>query len=377
MPTISVIIPIYNVMNYLNFCIQSLVNQTFSDIEIICVDDCSTDNSNKIINEWIARDKRINLVKLKTNSGQSTARNAGLDFATGKYIYFIDADDWIATDYLESMLRMAEKSGSEMVINTDVLGVWDEEMRPLWRAALAEGEYWDNIKAINRKCYNVWSHFYKREFLERNGLRFPDGYIYEDSYFYHLVLSCLRRTFVFQGPAYYYRQRPGSTMDTVSHNPTLLRIQDLLLKFYKNNPHIDCTGIGSIDNRIVIKLSNDNQIREYRDFYKKNLPYILRRGFYIDDYEKFLLKCLFASANLAELQERISQNKRFSFLESATFFLLLLRNSKSTAQQKYFLFAKQLLWKSIKDYLNPYIPPHSKIRKAYRTLRNTIKRTRS
>ncbi|MDE7370406.1 MAG: glycosyltransferase, partial [Desulfovibrio sp.] len=118
MATISVIIPVYNVMDYLDCCLESVVNQTFSDIEIICVDDGSTDESKSIILKWMSRDNRISLISLDKNSGQSAARNAGLDVASGKYVYFIDSDDWIDPHYLEAMIAMAYKSDSEIVINT-------------------------------------------------------------------------------------------------------------------------------------------------------------------------------------------------------------------------------------------------------------------
>lgn len=377
MVTISVIIPIYNTMEYLDCCIKSVINQTFCDIEIICVDDCSTDDSKRIISEWMPRDKRINLVSLDKNSGLSAARNAGLDVASGKYVYFLDSDDWVDPHYLETMLMMAEKSGCQMVLNTNILGVYKNETKALWRTSLYDGEYWERVCTINKKYYNVFGWLFRRDFLTRNCLRFPEGYLFEDSYFYHLTLAYVDRIFAFQGPAYFYRQkRAGSIMATVNRNDAQLKISKLVLQFYRNNPNISCNGMVFLDNRIVLKLTSDEELRDFREFYKKNFPFFLQRDFCIDDYEKFLLKCLFASANLAELHERISQNKRFTLLESAMFFWIVLRNSKSAGQQKRLLFAKQLLWKSIKDYTNPYIAQDSKIRKAYRTLRNAIKRSR-
>lgn len=378
MATISVIIPVYNVVHYLDKCLDSVVNQTFQDLEIICVNDCSTDNSQEVIQKWMSWDTRIRLVSLDKNSGLSAARNAGLDVASGKYVYFLDSDDWIDPHYLETMLMMAEKSGSEMVLNTNILAVYEEELKAPWRAALYDGEYWERVCAVNKKCYNSVAWLFRRAFLTRNCLRYPEGYLFEDSYFYHLTLAYVDRIFAFQGPAYFYRQkRAGSIMAAVNRNDAQLKISKLVIQFYRDNPNIICNGIQFLDNRIVLKLTCDEEVRDFREFYMENFPFFLQRGFYIDDKEKFLLKCLFASTNLAELRERISLNKRFSFLESAMFFWLLLRNSRSSNQQKKLLFAKQLLWKSLKDYLNPYFSQDSQIRKVYRTLRTAIKRART
>lgn len=354
MATISVIIPIYNVMHYLDRCIMSVVNQTFSDIEIICVDDCSPDRSKDIVSQWKLCDKRISLVSLEKNRGLSGARNAGLDVASGKFVYFLDADDWIETNYLEAMHRMAEKSGCDMIINTNAQGVWEDEVKAVWATALPQGEYWDNISTINKKYYNVWGHLYKHDFLKRNGLRFSEGYIYEDSYFYHMALAQVDRIFAFQGPAYFYRkERAGSIISSINSNYPLLKICKLALQFYRNNPDISCNGIKFYDNRVILKLVSDEELRDFREFYKKNFPFFLQRGFYIDDYEKFLLKCLFASDNLSELQERISLNKNFSFIESATFFWLLLRYSRGSDQQKKSLYMKQIIMEIYKRLSKP------------------------
>ena len=118
---VSIIIPVYNVEQYLAQCLDSVINQTYKNIEIICVNDCSLDNSFKILDEYSKNDKRIKIINRENNGGLSAARNTGLDNASGKYIYFLDSDDWIDLDYIEKMLNAAIKNEVEVVLNTNII----------------------------------------------------------------------------------------------------------------------------------------------------------------------------------------------------------------------------------------------------------------
>ena len=115
MPKVSVIIPIYNTEKYLRKCLDSVCNQTLSDIEIICVNDCSTDNSLEILEEYASKDNRIKLIDFKENKGAAVARNAGIDEAKGEYIGFVDSDDFIDLDFYEKLYNKAVKSGADCV----------------------------------------------------------------------------------------------------------------------------------------------------------------------------------------------------------------------------------------------------------------------
>ncbi len=113
MAKVSVIVPVYNVEKYLEECIESLINQTLTDIEIICINDGSTDNSLKILEELQKKDNRIKIINQK-NSGVSSARNNGIENATGEYIGFVDSDDWIDSDYYEKLYNTAKKYNSDI-----------------------------------------------------------------------------------------------------------------------------------------------------------------------------------------------------------------------------------------------------------------------
>ena len=116
MPKLSIIIPVYNVEKYLRECLDSVVNQTLKDIEIICIDDCSTDSSLEILKEYASKDNRFILLEQEFNQGQGVARNEGIKIATGEYIGFVDPDDWIDLDMYESMYSKAKEFDTDIVI---------------------------------------------------------------------------------------------------------------------------------------------------------------------------------------------------------------------------------------------------------------------
>ena len=116
MPKISVIIPVYNVEKYLPKCLDSLINQTLSDIEIICINDCSTDNSLEILEEYASKDERIKIIDLKENQGAAAARNKGLEIAKGEYLGFVDPDDYVDLNFYEELYKKGTILNSSLSI---------------------------------------------------------------------------------------------------------------------------------------------------------------------------------------------------------------------------------------------------------------------
>lgn len=123
LPKVSVIVPVYNVEKYLSECLESLINQTLSDIEIICVNDGSTDDSRNVLERYAASDKRIAVVN-QTNKGLSAARNSGVKTARGRYLYFLDSDDFIDRNALEYLYQEAEKYRLD-ILYFDGVSVWE------------------------------------------------------------------------------------------------------------------------------------------------------------------------------------------------------------------------------------------------------------
>ena len=169
MPTISVIVPIYNTAAYLSRCIESLVNQTYSDLQIILIDDGSTDESGAIADEWQTKDPRIEVYH-QPNQGQSAARNAGLQHAKGEYIAFVDSDDYIDSNYFSTMLQAADDT-------TDCVQTG-------YRRVKQNGEM---IKTYRPKHFYQYTspcmRLYRRAFFDQHQLLVPEGMIYEDVVF--------------------------------------------------------------------------------------------------------------------------------------------------------------------------------------------------
>ena len=169
MPTISVIVPVYNTASYLSRCIESLVNQTYSDLQIILIDDGSTDSSGNIADEWQTKDPRIEVYH-QPNQGQSAARNAGLQHAKGEYIAFVDSDDYIDNNYFSTMLQAADDT-------TDCVQTGYRRI----------DSFGNTIRTyLPRHFYQYttpWGKIYRRAFLDKHQLRFPEGMIYEDVVF--------------------------------------------------------------------------------------------------------------------------------------------------------------------------------------------------
>ena len=153
---VSIIVPVYNVEKYVSRCLDSLISQTLKDIEIIVVNDASTDNSGKICDEYAKKDDRIKVLHQKVNKGQSNARNLALEFAQGEYIVFVDSDDWVKEDMCESMYNAAVESNAKMtifdykVVKKDVTeerkGFWGDEVTiESYFKYLTPGYLWNKI----------------------------------------------------------------------------------------------------------------------------------------------------------------------------------------------------------------------------------------
>lgn len=210
MPKVSIIVPVYNVEKYLERCLDSLVNQTLKDIEILLVDDGSTDNSLKICEKY-ASDGRIKIIK-QANAGQSAARNNALEIATGDYIGFVDSDDWVDTDFYEKLYNAAVENNADISMADFVRkGVKKHKIRLNLKASGIYNTTEEKFKianALKEGC--IWNKIYRWKIL--SDLRFVEGMYYEDGLFTLKALynSCTLVTVV--GTYYYYFQNPKSTV---------------------------------------------------------------------------------------------------------------------------------------------------------------------
>ena len=224
-PAVSVIIPIYMVEEYLRECLDSAVNQTLKNIEIICVDDGSPDHSVDIVNEYAAKYDNIVLVR-KENGGLSSARNAGLDVATGRYVYFLDSDDYIETDMFETLCRKADEEDLDIVY-FNAMPFFDSAQ--IKRSNQNYVDYYtrrhdypgvhtgQSMFAAMRKNYEflpaVWSQIFRRSMLEDNHIRFYHGILHEDNLFTFQCAVLAQRT-AYLNKEYYHRRMRGDSIVT-------------------------------------------------------------------------------------------------------------------------------------------------------------------
>ncbi len=216
MPKISVIIPVYNVEKYLAECLTSVVNQTFKDIEIICVNDGSTDNSPMILEEFAQKDSRIKIIN-QENQGLAAARNTGIEVATGEYITFVDSDDYVSTDLYADMQKYLP---AELICFNAKIFPMSEKYRALqnYIQCKFDGELPVEEKLILKTNVHVWNKVFKTSVIKENNIRFPKGLYFEDFPFVcEYMLSINSVKFVSEKEYYFYRQQPNSIMNNCSH----------------------------------------------------------------------------------------------------------------------------------------------------------------
>ena len=206
-PLISVVIPVFNSERFVIECVNSVLTRNTQDLEVIIVDDCSTDSSMKVL--ATLDDPRLRIVSFPENRGVSAARNFGLETARGKYVYFLDSDDWIDPDYLEAMLARAEARDLDVVVNSGVIEESSEGSLEKY-PKMEEGWYPSEVVA-NKISGVVWMRLYKRKFLRDNELYFPEELsASEDYYFTKLAGMVAGRTWLFSGPSCHHRLRENS-----------------------------------------------------------------------------------------------------------------------------------------------------------------------
>ena len=214
-PKISIIVPIYNVQQYLKKCIDSIIEQTFNDFELILVNDGSTDKSGIICDEYKKIDNRIKVIH-KENGGLSSARNAGIDIAKGKYIGFVDSDDYISKFMFQKLYENIIEYNADISICDYVEVFQDKEI--IYQEKIEKKKLiLSNIEALE-KIYKekgwlyvvAWNKLYKKELF--NDLRFPIGKVHEDEMIAHEILYKANKIIFIEDQLYYYLQRDNSIM---------------------------------------------------------------------------------------------------------------------------------------------------------------------
>ena len=244
---ISVILPVYNVEKYLHVCLNSVLNQTYQDFEIICIDDASTDSSLEILEYFAKKDSRVKIIKQDFNQGPGHSRNCGLNVAKGKYIFFLDGDDWIDFNTFEVLVKKAEDNNLDLLFFNEIN--FHEERREF---SMEGHSYNDSIINFDNNVFNhfdldkenffklsshVWNKLYLKSFLDNNNIRFSnENLAYEDIPFFYNVITAADRISLVKDKLYNFRKNKFSFRKSNDERIfDMFRIyEDVLNVFFKN-----------------------------------------------------------------------------------------------------------------------------------------------
>ena len=219
MPKVSVVIPVYNVEKYLRQCLDSVIAQTFTDFEAICVNDGSTDGSLVILEEYAAKDSRFKIIS-RLNGGLSAARNTGAENAQGDYLYFLDSDDWLEPDTMAICIETAEKYNLDEVIFSFVPEYEPDAKKqnlaqnPVFPPETVQSgaEYFIATELSGDYYQNACFRFIKRAFYTKNALSYTPGILYEDDLLHVKADLLAERVMFISSKLYHYRIRNKSIM---------------------------------------------------------------------------------------------------------------------------------------------------------------------
>lgn len=218
---VSIIIPVYNVSNYIEDCMRSVISQTYNDIECILVDDASPDDSIAKCERMIAAYQgpiRFIVLHNETNLGMSAARNLGTDHATSEYVFYLDSDDELTEDCIEKLIKPMMKDGTiEMVMGNHVRCSKGAEIKASDRITLTlNDEEFTSSEAIRNRYFgkgiyhSIWNKLIKKEFLDQHQLRFKEGIAWEDTLWFFFVVKYLNHLYTLPDVTYHYIKRPQS-----------------------------------------------------------------------------------------------------------------------------------------------------------------------
>lgn len=339
---ISIIVPVYNVEKYIEKCINSLINQTYSNIEIILVDDGSTDSSGKICDTYLNKEKRIKVIH-KKNEGLGLTRNVGIDNANGKYLVFVDSDDFVHEELIENLYITLKENNAD----TCYCGFFEyySDDKILEKKAFYDNKLFQNKEIIDkiflemiatlpngkidsRVSMSVWHGMYSKKIISDNKIYFPSEreYISEDIIFHMEYLQKARKVFFISKSLYYYRQNNISSLthkynkdEFYKHKKVIDKVYNNLLTFLKKDT-FECRCDRYILGRLracltkatiynhehkefnlyehVKVLVNDADVRKIIDRYKyKENPFKQKIFNFFIKYKVYILVILFININ--------------------------------------------------------------------------------
>lgn len=233
MPKVSLIIPVYNVENYIEKCLNSVVNQTLKDMEVIIVNDGSKDSSKQKIEKYLKKYPRIKYLE-KENGGLSDARNYGMQYATGEYIAFLDSDDYVEETMYEEMYNVAQKEAADMVECNFIWEYPDKKREDIGSVYNSKREMVEKARVV------AWNKLIKRELLEKTCVKFPIGLRYEDVEFFYKLVPYLEKVSFVKKCFVHYIQRGNSIANTQNiRTKEIFTVLQNVILYYRENGFYD------------------------------------------------------------------------------------------------------------------------------------------
>ena len=232
MPKFSIVVPIYNVGKYIRQCMESIQNQTFKDFEVLCIDDCGTDNSIKIVQEFAQKDSRFKIFHHEHNRGVSAARNTALDNATGKYMVSIDPDDWVEINFLEECNNGFNSfpEADAIWFNSKHYNNMTGELTLTNPIDIKNHMFQRNNKNIDQLVGVIWDKAFKLENIRKINYKFPEGLIVEDDDFTFSYFVNFKNVYRINNALYVYRVERDGSYTTIDKSGK--RIKDQLKIYY-------------------------------------------------------------------------------------------------------------------------------------------------
>lgn len=280
-PLVSIVIPAYNVEQFISHCINSCVGQSVNQIEIIVVDDGSTDSTGKILDTWSARDSRIKIIHQR-NSGVSAARNKGIENSTGEYITFVDGDDFLAVDYIAYMLRLIQKNDSDFAVSLNCYTKKTEEQVEQEEYKIIQPEDAVALLLSPRIIVGCWNKIYNKSFLDRNELRFSTDLFYgEGLSFITSVAQKANHVAIGNRKDYYYRRNNQTSATTkfriesvYNGEESIDRIEKNLLFHTEPIQHMLLLHRAMYYIGAIVKLEEHGLVKTYYKDYKRWISFI-------------------------------------------------------------------------------------------------------
>lgn len=340
---LSVVIPVYNTEIYLEECLKSIINQTYSKIEIICVDDCSPDNSAELIKKYAEKDSRIKYIKHSENKFQGGARNTGLHAANGEYITFVDSDDYlIDMDCYKNAVYNLEKYSADI----SIFSFAEEKKGVRFNYKLSSSvlgiKNLSNINFTKVHC-SPCNKIFKLDDIKKNKLYFPEKIKFEDEAFWYKYVAAVEpKAYVENKYSYAYRIRSGSTMDT--RDKYIYNYLDITLDIINYLKSIDKEKYYS--NALLNLLYSPAVSDEIYNLSEENRKVVA---------DKFYQCISFAGQNIEDINERIGARVYAYFIENKFIREKYIEEIKKLSKIKYKILKPNIFFYKLKREINRII----------------------